>query len=820
MLSSENVLSRQERVFFPALCCLSFILWFVAHFTPQLLGIHFPLPEDGRLLIFPAPHLTLFWVMISLLLPIGLALYLQVFRKKIYPYAPLSQYQTVSLLVLLPLSVIPLLFRLHIHQQLVANIAFYVPVVVFSILLLRSTEKKNLSVQEISNRLIIIVGVFFLLFYWLVGYYFTLSSGEHSGDEGHYIIQAESLHEDRDLDLFNNFDTNEQKYILRGQEEHLHISPTSQEGKFYSWHPFGLPLYLSIVPADNLILRHLLLGLFSGLGSAGLLLLLRIVGITRNTAILFTMLTSLSAIWGIYSCRVLPEIPGAVLAIWCAIGVLSAIHSPWRSAALIIFCCGYLPFLHQRFVPVSFFGYLFLAVTLFKNRSSAHHFRALLFATTGLCLLAGLYLYINSQLFTTGVSYTPSQFIFYPAGLVDVLISNQGISYILPSFLWCIAAAIIVLIRGYQPHYLLFSLLCFIGVLVLSCSNHGWTGGASTWGRYLVAVYPLFLPLAALCFDRTNRIARWWFIFLSLISVFYFFFLLLRLPHFQANFGDPRFFIGVIYHYFTGLFDPFPTAEKIAFFSFTSPDGLLFIITAILLTLLLILRRKKTELLLYPLIIAAVGIYAHHPENPPTWSDMDYRKQLLSQRHLARQLLSSNLDRTLLFSITPQSERPILETSNLFVLDRGKNLSSVTTDKTVQNEIPNSIYQPEMDPNDWQKRPYFWTTLGSPFDGGGNKALFSLTGEIRGKIALELLVIELGGKKNNVIFSREYISDTDRFPVQENAILQPTGDGMMHILVRIASGTGAFISDRLGWTPVTDELLQKTKATLPDGITK
>lgn len=807
------------------LLLVSLLLWICTYFFPNITGISYQLPHSGRMLLFPEPTITAIWFLCSLVIPILAALITRsILRSSFTTPLQHGSIRAIWPLLFLPLTTLFLPFRLYFDQQLVANLPFYSAVAIFSFIILRLSELNNSREtpdKTLSHRLIALFTLFFLLFYWLTGWYFTKASGEHSGDEGHYLIQAKSLHEDGDLDLINNFDPDERKLIDRGDSYYLHISPTSHEGKYHSWHPFGLPVYLSLAPPDNFAYRHLLLGLFSGLGSAGLLLLCSMFSVRKNTAIVFVTLTSLSALWGIYSVRALPELPGAVLGIWIAVALLSARKKPWVAGILIIVCCGYLPFLHQRFVPISFFGYLFFSIHLLCGKDKARFWRAFFFTTAGLTVCALVYLYVNAQLYTTAVGYVSSQFILYPDGALDVLFSNNGITYVLPSFFWILAAVIVSIAWRGNSYYLSFAMLTFTSVLILSCTNMGWTGGASTYGRYLVAVYPLFIPIAAWVYDRTNGIARWWFVFLSCISPLYFFFLLLRLPAFQANFGDPRHFIGVVYEYFTGLFDPFPIAEKMLSNTFFSAESILFPLFFVIATsLLLVPKRNSSILYIIPLSIVLFGSVSHHSQKLSEWDTFDYRKKVFTQRGNAENWMQFDLNKSLFLSQSPKSASPLYSVSNLFSFDHGKNLQSVTTDESDRNTADNILYQPEMAPNDWSGKRIFWTTLGKRFRAGKNPSAFHLSGKLSAETSLHLVVIEMGGTANHVLYDETFPAEQENREISVHQIVQPQGDGYVHILIRIPDGTGTFISDSLDWSPFSTEMLKHSMLSLPEQLTE
>ena len=800
----------------------SLALWLNSFFFQNIFGKRFLLPFNGSLLIFSSPYLSLLWGLLSVFIPFFTLLLLRNNSRSISPFilGKNPYLQIFSPLVLLPLSTIIFVFQIHINPHIPANVLFYVSVFVFSLIIYRAVEHIHHSIEnpkKINGKIIIGIGIFFMIFSWLTGWYFTLHAGEHSGDEGHYIIQAKSLYYDDDLDLFNNFDVRERKLLEQNELEYLHISSNSREGKFYSWHPFGLPAYLSILNPDVLGFRHLLMGILSGLGSAGLLILCRLIGVSRSTSLLFVFLTCFSVIWGIYASRVLPEFPGAVLTIWLSIALLCTSSKPWMSSLLIIICCSYLPFLHPRFIPVSLFGFVFYLISNYLSGQFLHNRLAIVFTSLSLVIAAFGYLYINSQLFTTFTSYTSDQFSFYPTGMWEVIMTNRGIVTILPSFTWLLTASLLFLFFCKQRRlYCYFCFSVFLGVLAISCSNHGWHGGASAIGRYLLVVFPLFLPMAAYVYERTNNVAKWWFIFLAIISVYYFILLLFRLELFYGNFSDPRYFIGKVYEYYQGLINPFPQPWLPFISSLFLKSGYLFPLTIFVLTfILLIPQNNRKSLFLIPAVISAVAILCNQPDKQLKWESMREKKQSLQKNKNASSWKDYNLDRSFMLSRKPFKQSSLFAVSDLFSIYSSDNLPSVTTDPEVRKTRNGIIYQPEMSPNDWHGNPHFWTTLVTPFLAKSNKTAFYLKGEISGDTEIIFVIVELGGKNSgNIIVEKKFDTKGPSKLIEINRTILPTGSGKIHILINIRSGEGTFICKEVKWSPFNHTLLEKTKTYL------
>jgi hypothetical protein len=154
------------------------------------------------------------------------------------------------------------------------------------------------------------------VFFTVVGWHFSKLAGEHSGDEGHYLVQAESLYKEHDLDLGNNLKRDGSGGI---QYRRHHVSPTSRDGHIYSWHPFGLSLLLWPAMGAGLFARHVVLGAIAALGVAGMLALAVVCRARAAGAFFVTGLVALSPLWAMYSFRALPEVLGAALLLWLTV---------------------------------------------------------------------------------------------------------------------------------------------------------------------------------------------------------------------------------------------------------------------------------------------------------------------------------------------------------------------------------------------------------------------------------------------------------------------------------------------------------------------
>ncbi|MCB1101773.1 MAG: hypothetical protein KDL10_05390, partial [Kiritimatiellae bacterium] len=260
------------------------------------------------------------------------------------------------------------------------------------------------------------------------------------------MVQAESLWEDGDLDLYNNLGQPEED-----QKNHFHISPNARDGHWYSWHPFGLSWFLApALPAGDWV-AHLVIACFAATALAGVMVLMRRLGADRSSAWLVLGLWSLGLFWFIYASRLLPEVPGAAMAVWCFWAIDARREAPGRSALVLTLCAGLMPWLHTRFLPLAgilclCYGIAGLAQSL-RDRSWKP-LRPVAAAAAGSVLLLGLYFRVHLQLFAGAAPYpSGSLLLAYPMGMWQALGSARGILYALPLAAVLLPAGFIALTR-------------------------------------------------------------------------------------------------------------------------------------------------------------------------------------------------------------------------------------------------------------------------------------------------------------------------------------------------------------------------------------
>jgi hypothetical protein len=518
-------------------------------------------------------------------------------------------------LILLPVAITPLWLKPFLPEPFAANIVFFLPIFLLALCLARLSAaiKKNPTTNSLSLPFILVSGLAFFIFFWIGGWYFSTTAGEHAGDEGHYIIQAKSLYQDHDLDILNNLDEKEQHLLQRWGKEYFHISPASKNNHFYSWHSFGLPLLMSPFVSAGLGGRHFLLGFLSALGSVGILMLCRFFQATPKSTLILVVLFCFSSYWGVYSCRALPEICGATLTLWMVFAIFQQDQHPQLSLFLAVSTCILLPWIQTRFIPVSITGaclYGVYCLTLsvpFKQK-----IKRLLLLSTGIFIGYFAYMYVHYQMFENGSAYPVGNLLFsYPPGMLKILTSSRSVTYVFPLFSLLLASTLhtIIFNHRYRLHALCVFFI-FLSVLTTSCATAWWCGGASMNGRFLLAVAPTMIPFGVLVYGRSTPAIQWFFLFTGLISCVLFGLTLANLSLFGKYFTDPMFSLAAFQPlYCKGLYNFFLTPYNWY--------GITFYLIIFLLIFTSHLQYNRTHVVFIILLVAVSGYNHKMSQFPP-----------------------------------------------------------------------------------------------------------------------------------------------------------------------------------------------------------
>jgi hypothetical protein len=657
---------------------------------------------------------------------------------------------------------------------------------------LEGAEKRQVSRRRIWTEWLMVL-TFFTLLYWWVGVYFTESVGEHSGDEGHYLIQSKSMFYDGDLDIKNNFDE-----PLDGVDPiYMHIGPGSRRGAWYSWHTSGLAILLAPTVPWGIEMRHFLLSLISGLALAGVYLLCQQVGVARRMMPVPLFLLGGSAFWVIYTSRVLPEVFGGTLAVYAMIATLAQKRFPWRSAILAAVVIMLLPWAHTRFVPLALtaFGCYGLQGLLGDEIWSRKIIRLSVFSVLS---IAGLAFFQACQyyMFKGGSPFSESVLTLLfsdPAGMWHILASNRGILQAFPVFAAVLPAVVYLAVRRSSQPFAAFSLLYFLSVFMTSCSTVWFTGGSCVPGRFILVTLPLLIVVLALVFPRSGTGFRAIVWYAGWLSLFMIIIELLVLPDLGKSFTNVM-IVDVAHPLLRGLarisYNPYHGARLM--------PGIAIYGAATALLLL-----PKLNRLVQGLIIIFIVVSIFESATFPNVADRRYDPQRVAP------ILEEKLSDSSLVLAKGDMREPLVLTdfSDRFVVKDRLSMDSITTLDLGERTKERAISLPHVAVNDWGGRDYRWATLTTPFRAGHGSRVFVLDAELRGDVSAELIIRE--GAHNRVVRNYkpgERIKDALPFKAED------AGD--VYLLVRLYGGGGEFFCHRLGYSVYSENLLRKANIVL------
>jgi hypothetical protein len=355
------------------------------------------------------------------------------------------------------------------------------------------------------------------LFYALLGTRLPGPAGPQ-GDEPHYLVMAQSLLSDGDLDLRDEFKHREYSGFFAGTLQ-PHTSPRSPAGRTYSIHAPGLAALL--LPAYALG-GHLGARLFmSALAALTALLvhrLVRDVSIHPGAATAAWAILAFTPPLALYAVALYPEVPAALAT--AAFLILARRDPGWGGAILAAVVASALPWLHPRLLPLAGLG---LALTLARRcpwaaRVSA---AAVFAASLSLLLLFFRSLYGRASLaaaygpgFSTDV--TPAR---APWGAAALLLDRQfGLLAVAPVFVLALAGGAALL--RWRPGDATRAALLGGATFLTGASFSMWWGGACPPARFVVPALPaLALALAPALHARRDAAAALGGIGLALVAV-------------------------------------------------------------------------------------------------------------------------------------------------------------------------------------------------------------------------------------------------------------------------------------------------------------
>jgi len=313
------------------------------------------------------------------------------------------------------------------------------------------------------------------------------------GDEPYYVLIAESLVHDHDLDLANQYDGIEQSVTRRVDLSAQLGDPVGPNGEQYSRHEPLLPLLL--VP--GLLLGGLrgavaTMAIFGALLVWSLMSLLEEEGIPWASAVAAYPFIALGPPVLFYSTRIWPEVPAAL----CLTEALRASRKS-RWVPLVLWLVG-LSLLKLRFIPIAV---ALLAVIVIRSRAGWKLALSAL-AIIGLPLVVVWFATGRPLSVHHASELEPQAPLHYVRGALGLLLDGQaGMLFQAPFWLF----AFVPLLRWKEaPRAVRDLAIASIPYVILLLPRAEWHGGWSPPLRYLVVFAPLFALGGAWAIERVR----------------------------------------------------------------------------------------------------------------------------------------------------------------------------------------------------------------------------------------------------------------------------------------------------------------------------
>lgn len=325
------------------------------------------------------------------------------------------------------------------------------------------------------------------------------------GDEPHYLVMAESLLSDHDLELRDEYSERAYRSFYAGRLV-PHRSPASPRGRIYSVHAPGLPLLvlpgyaLAGFPGAQLVLAGI-----AALAVALVFALVRAATGDEWSARLAAAALALTPPFAFYAVSLYPEV---VAGLATALFLCTARRDPSpRGLLAAAAVAAALPWLHPKLAPLAAVG---LGLTLVRQGPRALRIAALAIGAAGLggLLLVFHALYGEATLsaaYGAGVASDVSLW-RVPRGLAALVLDRQfGLLALAP--LWLLAVPGAVLLWRRAPGDVMRAVLLAGATLVVGASFSMWWGGSCPPGRFVVPALPALALLLAPALARFPRTA-------------------------------------------------------------------------------------------------------------------------------------------------------------------------------------------------------------------------------------------------------------------------------------------------------------------------
>jgi hypothetical protein len=371
------------------------------------------------------------------------------------------------------------------------------------------------------------------------------------GDEPHYLIIAESLLKDGDLQIENNHRQGDYRSFYP-RELRPDFMQRGQNGAIYSIHPPGLPaLLLPVYAVAGYRGAVAMMCVLAALAALAVFLTAEALA-GRRAAVLTWLAVCFTVPFVPYSWSIFPEMAGAVVVAWAVVWLwrppartvrvwlwrgLVLASLPWMHTKFAVFFATFGAALALRAVWPSALATSWRTVKRTPPLTAPPERRNLMAAAallTPMAISGALWLYSFAAIYGTPNpeapygTYTDTYVLtrYIPHGLIGILFDQKfGLLFYSPVYLLAIAGAWIM-VRTREERFVGVTLLITVALFVGSTSRlYMFWGGSSAPARFLVPIVPCLAPLVAVTIARARSgtaralIATWMAIGLGVAAI-------------------------------------------------------------------------------------------------------------------------------------------------------------------------------------------------------------------------------------------------------------------------------------------------------------
>jgi hypothetical protein len=316
-----------------------------------------------------------------------------------------------------------------------------------------------------------------------------------AGDEPHYLIIAQSLLKDGDLQIENNHQRGDYEQYFSGRLKPDYLT-RGRNGQIYSIHAPGLPAI--ILPAFALFGYPGVLCFLALVSAGGTAFAWRAVWLVTGDALASWFgwaAVSLSVPFLFQAFTAYPDGLGATLVMAAFLVALGDEHAPTRALVAVGAALAALPWLHSRFAVVA--GALGIVIVARQHGARDPLRRVVAFAIVPLAGALAWFSFFYAIYGTANPAapyggYTQSSIANVPQGVIGLLFDQQfGVLANAPVYL-CAIAGFVPLARRH-PRVAAELAGVVVPYALTASLYYMWWGGLAAPGRFLAAI---FLPLA------------------------------------------------------------------------------------------------------------------------------------------------------------------------------------------------------------------------------------------------------------------------------------------------------------------------------------